>query len=111
MTDLNPHASATVQASYNLVRCLMAGAGIGIQQPLADAAGAGWCFGVFAIIMLLALPLSILTTNHGLEWRKKQQEKEKREKEEKDKKENEEKGVSSPDEPASTPTKSSSDKA
>ncbi len=109
LTDLNPHASATVQASYNLVRCLMAGAGIGIQQPLADAAGVGWCFGVFAIIMLLALPLAMLTTNRGLKWRKQQQEKKRRKKEEKKKNDNEKNGVSGQEEPGLTPTKTSSD--
>lgn len=70
LTDLNPNASATVQASYNLVRCLGAGAAIAAQQPLADAAGSGWCFGVFAIIMLMALPLSMLIEKRGLEWRR-----------------------------------------
>jgi hypothetical protein len=70
LTDLNPHASATVQASYNLVRCLLAGAGIAVQEPLANAAGAGWCFGVFAILMVLALPLAVLINKRGLEWRR-----------------------------------------
>ncbi|KAK3497326.1 uncharacterized protein B0T23DRAFT_81081 [Neurospora hispaniola] len=70
LTDLNPHASATVQASYNLVRCLGAGAAIAAQQPLADAAGSGWCFGVFAIIMLMASPLAVLIEKRGLEWRR-----------------------------------------
>ncbi|KAK3955714.1 MFS general substrate transporter [Pseudoneurospora amorphoporcata] len=70
LTDLNPNASATVQASYNLVRCLGAGAAIAAQQPLADAAGSRWCFGVFAIIMLVALPLSMLIEKRGLEWRR-----------------------------------------
>ena len=86
----------------------MAGAGIGIQQPLADAADEGWCFGVFAILMLLALPLSVLTSNRGLKWRKRKQEKERREKEEKEKSENEERGTSSQEE-APTTIKSSSD--
>lgn len=70
LTDLNPHASATAKASYNLVRCIMAGIGIAFQQPLANAAGTGWCFGVFAIMMLLALPLSVLAKTRGLSWRK-----------------------------------------
>jgi len=73
LTDLNPDASATVQASHNLVRCIMAGIGIAIQQPLANVAGSGWCFGVFGIVMLLALPLSILIKRCGLRWRKEKQ--------------------------------------
>ncbi|MCV5153756.1 hypothetical protein OFC46_28100, partial [Escherichia coli] len=57
-------------ASYNLVRCLGAGAAIAAQQPLADAAGSGWCFGVFAIVMLMASPLAMLIEKRGLEWRR-----------------------------------------
>ncbi|KAK4186218.1 major facilitator superfamily domain-containing protein [Podospora australis] len=71
LTDLNPHASATVQASYNLVRCIAAGIGIAVQQPLADTAGSGWCFGIFSIIMLLAAPLAVVTRTRGMSWRKK----------------------------------------
>lgn len=71
LTDLNPHASATVQASYNLVRCLGAGAGIAAQQPLTDAVGLGWCFGVFAAVMLLlGVPLAAALRRYGLHWRR-----------------------------------------
>lgn len=70
LTDLNPHASATVQASYNIIRCIGAGAAIASQQPLADAAGLGWCFGIFAIIMLSAGPLVMLLKRRGMEWRR-----------------------------------------
>ena len=70
LTDLNPNASATVQASYNLIRCIGAGAVIAAQQPLADAAGLGWCFGIFAIIMLASAPLVWLLERHGMEWRR-----------------------------------------
>jgi len=87
----------------------MAGAGIGIQQPLDDATGEGWCFGVFAFMMLLALPLSVLTSNRGLEWRKQKQEKERPEKEERKRKDNEKRGTSSQGESAATPSNSSSD--
>ncbi|SPN99772.1 related to antibiotic resistance protein [Cephalotrichum gorgonifer] len=75
LTDLNPHASATVQASYNLVRCIGAGAAIASQQPLADAIGLGWCFGIFAIIMLCAGPLVILLKKRGMAWRRQGQNK------------------------------------
>ncbi|KAI0131936.1 major facilitator superfamily domain-containing protein [Xylariales sp. AK1849] len=70
LTDLNPHSSATVQASYNLIRCLGAGAGIASQQPLADATGSGWCFGIYAILMILGIPLAFVLQKRGLEWRK-----------------------------------------
>ena len=71
LTDLNPQASATVQASYNLVRCIGAGAGIAVQQPLTDAIGLGWCFGVFSAVMLLAVPLAMALKRCGLGWRRK----------------------------------------
>lgn len=70
LTGLNPNASATVQASYNLVRCIGAGAAIASQQPLANAAGLGWCFGVFALIMLSTAPLAMVLKRRGPSWRK-----------------------------------------
>ncbi|KAL3480159.1 major facilitator superfamily domain-containing protein [Aspergillus californicus] len=69
LTDLNPTASATVQASYNLVRCLGTGAAIAAQQPLAEAIGIGWCFGFFAFMMLAAGPLAVLLKRCGMGWR------------------------------------------
>ncbi|KAI9375237.1 major facilitator superfamily domain-containing protein [Aspergillus egyptiacus] len=70
LTDLNPEASATVQASYNLVRCIGSGAAIASQQPLADAAGVGWCFGFFAFIMLSAAPMAMISKKCGPRWRR-----------------------------------------
>ncbi|KAK1634045.1 major facilitator superfamily domain-containing protein [Colletotrichum phormii] len=69
LTDLNPKASATVQASYNLVRCIGAGAAIAAQQPLTNATGLGWSFGMFSLIMLFAAPLAMLLEKRGLGWR------------------------------------------
>ncbi|KAK3939309.1 major facilitator superfamily domain-containing protein [Diplogelasinospora grovesii] len=74
LTDLNPKASATVQASYNLVRCLAASAAIACQQPLADAVGLGWCFGIFGTIMLCAGPLAMVLQKKGMGWRRQKQE-------------------------------------
>ncbi|CAI4213377.1 unnamed protein product [Parascedosporium putredinis] len=72
LTDLNPHASATVQASYNLVRCLGAGAVIASQQPLTDAVGLGWCFGIFGLVMLATAPLATALKKWGPSWREKE---------------------------------------
>ncbi|KAK8016749.1 hypothetical protein PG993_014938 [Apiospora rasikravindrae] len=69
LTDLNPTVSATVQASYNLVRCIGAGVGIAIQQPLDDAVGPGWCFGIYAIVLLLEIPFGYVLLKHGQRWR------------------------------------------
>ncbi|KAK1540464.1 hypothetical protein CPAR01_06453 [Colletotrichum paranaense] len=69
LTDLNPRASATVQASYNLVRCIGAGAAIAAQQPLTNATSLGWSFGIFSLIMLLPAPLALLLKKKGVGWR------------------------------------------
>ncbi|KAH6631002.1 major facilitator superfamily domain-containing protein [Chaetomium sp. MPI-SDFR-AT-0129] len=75
LTDLNPDASATVQASYNLVRCIGAGTGIAVQEPIARALGVGWCFGMFSIVILAAIPLAVAIKRKGLGWRREQTDK------------------------------------
>ncbi|KAF2756965.1 protein serine/threonine phosphatase 2C [Pseudovirgaria hyperparasitica] len=70
LTDLNPDRPATVQASYNLIRCIGAGAGIASQQPLLDAVGSGWCFAIYAVLLLLGAPLVWVLKTHGMSWRK-----------------------------------------
>ncbi|KAI1084015.1 major facilitator superfamily domain-containing protein [Whalleya microplaca] len=69
LTDLNPRRSATAQAAYNLVRCLGAGAGVAALEPLVDASGSGWTFAIYAILMLLELPLAWFLMSQGLKWR------------------------------------------
>lgn len=54
------------------MRCIGAGAAIASQQPLADGAGLGWCFGIFAIIMLAAGPLVMLLKRQGMVWRQRE---------------------------------------
>ena len=72
ITDLNPDRSATVQASYNLVRCLMNAAGVAALQPMIDNVGVGWCFTVFAAIGALCIPSLWLLRSRGLAWRLKE---------------------------------------
>ena len=69
ITDLNPDRSSTVQASYNLVRCLMNAAGIAALQPIIDSVGVGWCFTIFAAIGALCVPFLLLLRLRGLAWR------------------------------------------
>jgi hypothetical protein len=57
LTDLNRHRSATAQGACSLVRCLLAAAGVAAVQPLANAAGLGWCFAIYAVALLVELPL------------------------------------------------------
>lgn len=70
LTDLNADKSSTVQASYNLVRCLVNAAGIAALQPLIDGVGVGWCFTIFAVVGALCIPPFMLLRSKGLVWRK-----------------------------------------
>lgn len=71
LTDLNPHHSSTAQASYNLVRCALAGGGLAALQAIIDALGVGWCFSVYAGICLVTVPLLWALQRLGLNWRRK----------------------------------------
>ena len=72
LTDLNPQKASTVQASYNLVRCVLSAAGIGALQAIINAVGVGWCFTIYAAIGLLCMPLCLILRQRGWGWRKKQ---------------------------------------
>ncbi|KAI0523868.1 MFS general substrate transporter [Xylaria bambusicola] len=58
LTDLNADRSATAQGASSIVRCLLAAAATATVEPLAEAVGLGWCFVVYAFIVLVNLPLS-----------------------------------------------------
>lgn len=70
LTDLNVHRSATAQAASSIVRCLGAGAAIAAMQPLAHATGLGWCFAIYAIIIVLEMPLAWVLCRQGVKWRR-----------------------------------------
>ena len=70
LTDLNPDRSATVQASYNLIRCALGGAGVAVLQIISDAVGNGWCFAIYAAFGVLCVPLLLLLRQRGQCWRK-----------------------------------------
>ena len=69
IADLNPERIATVQASYNLVRCALSAAGVAALQALIDRVGIGWCFTIYAVIGLLSVPLFIALRQWGSRWR------------------------------------------
>ena len=69
LTDLNPGRSATVQASYNLVRCALSAAGVGALQAVIDGVGVGWCFTIYAIIGAFSVPLFLVLRRYGEIWR------------------------------------------
>lgn len=69
LTDLNPGRSATVQASYNLVRCALSAAGVGALQAVIDGVGVGWCFTIYAVIGAFSVPFFLVLRRYGEEWR------------------------------------------
>lgn len=69
LTDLNPDQSATIQASYSLIRCALSAAGIAAVQAMIDAVGVGWCFLIFSVISACCVPLLVLLRYRGWAWR------------------------------------------
>jgi len=70
LTDLNTGRSATVQASYNLVRCALGAAGLGALQAAIDGVGVGWSFTIYAHVDALGVALFLLLKHKGEQWRK-----------------------------------------
>jgi len=70
LTDLNVHRSSTAQAASSIVRCFGAAAAIAAMQPLANIVGLGWCFAVYALVVLAEVPLVFVLKRNGVEWRK-----------------------------------------
>ncbi|GAB1317210.1 Quinidine resistance protein 1 [Madurella fahalii] len=72
LTDLNPTRAATVRGASNLVRCLVAGGCIAALEPVTERIGLGWCFGVYAVLQALVVPLIWRLETKGLQWREEQ---------------------------------------
>lgn len=70
LADLNREGSATAQGACSLIRCLGAGAAIAAMEPLADAVGLGWCFAIYAVLLLVEVILVWIIVKHGPRWRK-----------------------------------------
>ncbi|KAK4211567.1 major facilitator superfamily domain-containing protein [Rhypophila decipiens] len=70
LTDMNVERSATAQGACSIVRCLGAGAAIAAVQPLADAIGLGWCFAIYALLLVAEVPLVWLLRTRGTSWRR-----------------------------------------
>jgi hypothetical protein len=70
LTDLNMNRSATAQAASSLVRCLGAAGAIAAMQPLTNAIGLGWCFAIYALALLLEVPLVWVIRGRGVQWRR-----------------------------------------
>lgn len=65
LTDLNMNRSATAHAASSIVRCLFAGGAISAMEPLAESIGLGWCFGIYAIIVMIEIPFIWLLYRQG----------------------------------------------
>lgn len=70
LTDLNPDRSATVQVSYNLVRCGLSAGGLAALQAMIDEVGLGWCFTIFAVIGAGCVPFFAILRSYGWYWRR-----------------------------------------
>lgn len=73
LTDLNMDRPATASAAMSIVRCLGAAAAVAAVQPLANSIGLGWCFAIYAILMLMNLPLAWVIRENGMKWREERQ--------------------------------------
>ena len=69
LTDLSPTRAASVQGASNLIRCLLAGGCIAALEPVTERIGLGWCFGVYAMLQTLVVPLIWRPETKGLTWR------------------------------------------
>ncbi|KAB5542706.1 major facilitator superfamily domain-containing protein [Coniochaeta sp. 2T2.1] len=65
LTDLNMQRSATAQGAYSIVRGLGAAGAIAVMEPIAHAIGLGWCFALYAVLMLAQLPLVWMLRRRG----------------------------------------------
>ncbi|CAH0042050.1 unnamed protein product, partial [Clonostachys rhizophaga] len=70
LTDLNPDKAATASAASNFIRCLLAGGCIAALEPLTNQVGLGWCFGIFGLLQVLAIPFIALLELKAVTWRK-----------------------------------------
>ncbi|KAK8101676.1 hypothetical protein PG999_012050 [Apiospora kogelbergensis] len=71
LTDLNIQRSATAQAASNLVRCLTAAGAIAAMEALVQSLGPGWCFAIYAILLMMCVPLAWVLRRQGMAWRRK----------------------------------------
>lgn len=70
LADLNKDSSATAQGACSFVRCLLAGAAIAAMEPLAQAAGLGWFFALYAALFLIEALVAWIVVKNRPRWRK-----------------------------------------
>lgn len=67
--DYHPDKSASVQAVNNLVRCMLAAAGLAVLDVMISKLGSGWCFVMFAALHGTTFPIFWILERRGLAWR------------------------------------------
>lgn len=69
LTDLYPQGPSTVIAANNLCRCWVAAGVTAAIVPAVEAMGVGGAFSLFAGMLMLSTPMSLLLIKKGPEWR------------------------------------------
>ncbi|KAF2802420.1 major facilitator superfamily transporter [Mytilinidion resinicola] len=69
LVDINHEAPATAQASFNLVRCIMAALATGVIQYMIDGIGFGWSFTIFGGSAAISALLYFVEMKRGMRWR------------------------------------------
>ncbi|PVH74176.1 chloramphenicol resistance protein, partial [Cadophora sp. DSE1049] len=69
LIGINHKAPATAQASFNLVRCIMAALATGVVQYMIDGIGFGWSFTVFGGPAFISASLYFVEMKWGIRWR------------------------------------------
>ncbi|KAL1976906.1 hypothetical protein VTN31DRAFT_3188 [Thermomyces dupontii] len=76
LIDIYPNKAATATAGSNITRCLLGAGATAVIELMLNAMGRGWCYTLIAFVMLSTLPLLIILTRNGPEWRRQRRERE-----------------------------------
>ncbi|KAF2181863.1 hypothetical protein K469DRAFT_713467 [Zopfia rhizophila CBS 207.26] len=69
LVEINPDHPATVSATSNLFRCILAAAGLAALDPLITALSPRWYFAVFTAILLITAQMAYFLQSRGVRWR------------------------------------------
>jgi uncharacterized membrane protein len=69
LIDINHKAPATAQASFNLIRCIMAAVATGVVEYMIDGIGFGLSFTIFGALAALSTLLYYVELKQGMTWR------------------------------------------
>ncbi|KAH8701346.1 putative major facilitator superfamily transporter [Phaeosphaeriaceae sp. PMI808] len=69
LIDINHGAPATAQASFNLIRCIMAALATGVIEYMIAGIGFGWSFTIFGVSAAMSAFLYFIEMRRGMKWR------------------------------------------